>query len=271
MTEERIAALPMYDFPYLTAAHDSLWGALAERLSAAGVAGVPPRLTRNLAVIDTWRHPRLLLGQACEYPLAKSHAAHVRLVATPCYAARGCDGARYRSAIVIQGDDPASSLADLRGRRCAVNQMDSNSGMNLLRAAVAPLAAGEGFFGSVVVTGSHLASARMVGDGRADTAAIDCVSLAHFERFDPALIARLRILAWTEAAPSLPFVTAMSTDAGTLHALHQTLAAVSVDPALGAVRERLFLEGFDLAPDAGFSAVWRLEQQAIASGYPSLQ
>ena len=41
--------------------------------------------------------------------------------------------------------DADITLADLKGRRCAVNQIDSNSGMNLLRAAIAPLADGTAF------------------------------------------------------------------------------------------------------------------------------
>ena len=90
MTIARIAALPMYDFPDLTAAHDALWQALATRLAAAGVDSVPQALSRDLSHVDFWRHPGLLLGQACEYPLAKAGVA-VRLVATPRYSAPGCD------------------------------------------------------------------------------------------------------------------------------------------------------------------------------------
>jgi hypothetical protein len=54
----------------------------------------------------------------------------------------------------------ATSLDDLRGGRCAVNDLGSNSGMNLLRAEIAPLANGKAFFKSVLVTGSHLAGQR---------------------------------------------------------------------------------------------------------------
>ncbi len=89
---QRIAALPMYDFPELRESHDELWAALASRLVAAGVANVPPLLTQSLGHVDVWRHRRLLLGQGCEYPLATSLAGAVRIVATPCYTALGCVG-----------------------------------------------------------------------------------------------------------------------------------------------------------------------------------
>ncbi len=83
----------MYDFGELRAAHDLLWSAIAERLVAAGVADVPTRLTRDIEHREVWRHPQLLLGQACEYPLAKSFGQHVMIVATPGYSAPGCVGA----------------------------------------------------------------------------------------------------------------------------------------------------------------------------------
>lgn len=46
-----------------------------------------------------------------------------------------------QSAIVVRADHPAETLAELRGSRWVVNEAASNSGMNLLRAAVAPPAA----------------------------------------------------------------------------------------------------------------------------------
>ena len=155
MASERIAALPMYDYPELAPAHDALWSALADRLIAAGVSDPPLKLTRTLSHFETWRHPGLLLGQGCEFPLAKSFAGRVRLVATPRYAVPGCDGPRYRSAIVVRADDPAETLGDLRHRRCVVNERDSNSGMNLLRAAIAPISQRTRFFESVSLSGSR--------------------------------------------------------------------------------------------------------------------
>lgn len=264
MTVARIAALPMYDFPDLRAAHDALWQALTSRLAAAGVERVPQALSRDLPPVDSWRHPGLLLGQACEYPLAKSHGAAVQIVATPRYSAPGCYGARYRSAIVVRREDSAATLADLKGRRCAVNQIDSNSGMNLLRAAIAPLADGAAFFGAVTVSGAHIESARMVAAAQADVAALDCVSFAHLQRFDGALTAGLRVVAWSSASPSLPLITTRATDAATLHRLRNALASIAEDPALEPVRARLFLRGFDFDCDGTFSEVLRLAPNTCA-------
>ncbi len=182
MGTDWIAALPMYDFPDLAAAHDAWWLAVAEELRAAGVRNPPRQLNRELGHLDSWRHPHLLLGQACEYPLATAFHRWARPLATPRYAAPGCEGGRYRSAIVVRASEAAASLTEMHGRRCAINEASSNSGMNLLRAAIAPIALRRRFFDSVTISGSHWDSARMVADGGADIAAIDCVSYAHLQR-----------------------------------------------------------------------------------------
>ena len=72
----------------------------------------------------------------------------------------------------------AGRWPNFAARRPALNAHDSNTGMNLFRAAIAPIAGGAPFFRAVVVTGSHEASVAAVAEGRADLAAIDCVSFA---------------------------------------------------------------------------------------------
>ena len=265
-----IAALPMYDYPELAGAHDALWSAISTRLLAAGLVAAPSNLRRDLDHLAGWRHPYLLLGQACEYPLAKSLAGQVRPIATPHYSAPGCEGARYRSAVLVRATDPARELADLRERRCAVNEADSNSGMNLLRAAIAPLAAGRRFFATIRLSGSHRASVRMLTDGEADVAAVDCISLAHLQRCAPASLAALRILCWTPAARCPPFITAGATDEATLRALRAALAGVAADPALAAVRERLLLAKIDLEHDGCYAEALEHERRAAELGYPAL-
>jgi len=257
----------MYDLPELEAANDALWAAIAERLRAEGLDGVPERLTRGGSLEAIWTDPKLLLAQTCGYPLVTSLGERVCVVATPKYSAQGCDGAFYRSAVVVRGSDPARQLADLRGRRAAVNDLASNSGMNLLRAEVAPLAKDAPFFGAVTITGAHVASVEAVAAGEADVAAIDGVTWSHLQRRRPSTTQGLKVLSWTKAAPGLPLITA-ETDAGLLATLREALAQVARDAALTAVRERLLLDGFEILPEGAYDAILALERDAIAQGYP---
>jgi ABC-type phosphate/phosphonate transport system substrate-binding protein len=271
MTAAQIAALPMYDFPELIATHDALWQFLAARLRQLGLSDVPAGLTRDLGHTQTWQHPGLLLGQGCEYPLAKSFSTHIRVIGTPRYSAPGCEGSCYRSAVVVRSADAADSLRALRGRRCIINERDSNSGMNLLRAIVAPVAGGRTFFSSVAISGSHRESVARVVAGEADVTALDCVTLAHLGRLQPQLTAGLRILCWTPASPCLPYITASAQSDPTVQALRTALQDVFTDPALATLRDTLLLTGIDFETDASFDRVLRLERSAAELGYPELR
>lgn len=265
-----IAALPMYDFPELREAHDRFWSALARRLQEGGVVGVPQGLTRRWSHREVWSHPGLLFGQACEYPVSKSFRGYLRILATPHYRAPGCSRHCYRSAIVARAEEAADSLEDLRQRRCVLNEPDSNSGMNLLRAALAPLSGGARFFRSVSCSGSHRKSVELIVAGEADVAAIDCVTLEHLRRTRPELIAQIRIVDWTPSSPCLPFVIARQTGDSTVAAVRCALKAVCADPTLAPVRETLLLEGVNLAPDTTFARILELERQAQQWCYPAL-
>ena len=265
-----LAGLPMYDFARLAAANDALWQAVAARLTAAGLDGVPAQLERSLPIDRLWQDPRLLLAQTCGYPLMTSLQGRVRLVATPRYRAAGCTGTSWGSALIVRADDAGADLAAFRGRRCAANQPHSNTGMNLLRAAVAEVAEGRPFFRSVAWSGSHRGSLALVAAGEADVAAIDAVTLAHLGVSEPGLVGQIRVLGWTAATQGLPFITAGRTDDATVAVLRQALDDIATDPVHGWIRDALLLDGFETVPEADYDGVMALERRAIALGYPAL-
>jgi ABC-type phosphate/phosphonate transport system substrate-binding protein len=260
----------MYDFPWLARANDALWAGVARHLRAAGLERVPDHLDRTRPREAVLRDPDLLLGHTCGYPLMTALDGVVRPVATPRYALPGCDGAWHRSLVVVREDAPYERLDQLRGRRAALNGFDSNTGMNLLRAAVAPLAGGRPFFGDLLVTGAHLESLAAVRSGRADVAAIDCVTHGLAARHRPDLVAGTRVLAWTEATPSLPLVTRAAAPEAHVAALRSALDAAAADPDLAEARAALALEGFEVLPLSAYGRVLELERAAAEAGYPTL-
>lgn len=266
----RVASLGMYDPPAVHAANDALWAAIADRLIASGARDVPSLLDRTRTLPDIWDDPALLLAQCCGYPLATTWQGRLRYVATPRYAVTGCEGSDYRSRIVIRRDDPARSIADLRGREAVINDRSSNSGMNMFRALLAPLAGGRPFFSSVTETGSHAESARMVARGAADIAAIDAVTHAHLLRDEPDTVRRLRTIGWTNASPGLPLVTSVTTTPRGLALLRRALRQVEEDAALAPVRAALLLDGFDILPPARYRTLLKVEAIAMRAGYPVL-
>jgi ABC-type phosphate/phosphonate transport system substrate-binding protein len=261
MQAPRVASLAMYDAPPLDAANDALWATIAARLP-----GAPARLARGRPLEAIWTDPGLLLAQTCGWPLLTRLAGRVQVVATPCYALPGCAGPMHRAFIVVREADAAASLADLRGRRLALNAWDSNTGMNLLRAAIAPLAREGRFFGAIEVTGAHAASLRAVATEKADAASVDCVTFGLAQRHRPDLVAGLRVLAHTPASPGLPLITRGSANAAELAALRAALRA-----ALGSTAaDTLGLVGFAMLPLAAYETLRAMAAEASRRGYAAL-
>ena len=265
------ASLPMYDLPEVRDHTDRLWTAIAEELHGLGVADVPDMLERPADHHDAWRPPGLLLSQSCGYPVATALRDVVRVVATPHYAAIGCDGPRYRSAVVVRASSRAASLDDLRGTVCAFNAGDSHSGYNALRAAVAPIANGRPFFSTTIGTGAHAASIAVVRDRRADVCAVDCVTWALLSRYRPSSLSGLAVLAHTEAAPGLPFVTAGDCSDATVETIRNALDRAFSRPDLAETRSALLIGGLSVSTLDTYAPLLEMERAAVALGYPDLE
>jgi ABC-type phosphate/phosphonate transport system substrate-binding protein len=172
--------------------------------------------------------------------------------------------------ILVNKKSQAKTVEDLRGRTAAFNDTQSQSGMNALRASVAPLNRNGRFFGRVIQSGRHEASIRAVADGTADVATVDCVTWACLQRYRPASVERLRVLGMTQEMPALPFITARSANAERLRRMRAALARAIADPALARVREALFLSDIVALPENAYLAIDRMEEGAVALGYPQL-
>ena len=252
------------------AAVEHLWALIAARLTAAGFADVPLHPQWPADYHAHWLQPGLLLSQACGYPLVTVLEEKVRVVGAFQYDVPGCTGVFQRSQVVVRADDPSEALVDLRGRRVAYNGTDSQSGYNSLRALVAPLARDGQFFGSRLATGSHVESAKAVRDGKADVAAIDCVSLAGFRRYEPDVVQGVRVLTETAAYPGLPLITAAGTDKTALALLRQVLGQLMHDPAAAKPLHALFITGFEALDFPDYQACAAMRDAAIAMHYPAI-
>ena len=122
-----IASLPMYDWPELRWATDKWWGGIAQHL------GVALGLTREADHMAAWRRDDLLFSQTCGYPITHEFRGALHLLATPHYAAAGCEGPNYASFVFARETAP---IAMFRGGVAAINADDSMSGMLALRLAV---------------------------------------------------------------------------------------------------------------------------------------
>ena len=265
-----VASLPMYDLPAIRDATDHWWRGLARAFRAEGVPDVPDTLSRGPNVRDLWHEGGLLFSQTCGYPLIHDLKDQVTLLATPCYAAEGCDGPNYCSTIVVPARSAASSLADLEGTSCAINRRDSHSGYNVLRNMVAPLARNGRFFNSVTETGNHPDSLRLVAAGGADVAAIDCVTYALMARHEPETATETRVLCRSLQAPGLPYVTAGIASSNLKERLLNGLARAFAEPGLNETRRALMLDNYKILALKDYNKISGFEADSVLRGYPHL-
>jgi ABC-type phosphate/phosphonate transport system substrate-binding protein len=256
--------------PVVVEAQRRLWAFLRDRLRAAGMRDLPEALDETIAHHEAWLDPRLVFAQTCGFPFVKNLRGRVRLVATPVYEAPGCVGPTMCSVIVVREERAPQSLAACAGLTAAINERGSNSGYNLLRAAVAPYAGGRPFFAEVKETGGHLASLEAVRSGAADLAAIDCITYDLMRRHAPERLQGSHVLAQTPSGPNLPFITRLSASDEDVTALRAALKAAIVARELVNARTILGLKDVVLLEEPAYDVLLQHEQAAIAAGYPDL-
>jgi len=247
------------------------WQALFNQFRRLLDAG--EQLDENL-VFDTGesvlRNPGLFIGHTCGYPLMKHLQDAVTPFCVPIFNVSGVEGNLYSSRFIVAAESDIGSLAECAGRIVAINNRDSNSGMNVLRHAIAKLNPAGPFFTSVVNSGGHLQSLTAVAEKRADVAAIDCVSFQFIEDRWPELTAQVRSIGDSVKTCSLPLVmpnaNLPSTDT------RQILAALNkalkqLNPRL---RQQLHLSHFASVSLGDYQSILEVASFAIDAGYPEL-
>jgi ABC-type phosphate/phosphonate transport system substrate-binding protein len=245
-----IASLPMYDLPETREATDSFWAAVAK---AYGVSG---GLTRGGDWMQVWREPNMLFSQTCGYPFTHEFRGKLTYVATPHYAAEGCEGPLYCSILFARERAPLSTF---KNKRAAYNSKDSMSGYLALKLVFAQeqrlKQIDRPFFSSSVETGSHVASLAAAQTGAADICAIDCVTVALLKKHRPSALQNLVEVARSPAVPGLPYVTR----GGESDRLREAIFAVMEDGAMAAVRDALLLQGASELSPQGYEIILEKE------------
>lgn len=259
-------SLPMYNLPAMQPANAAFWAAIRQELAWPAAPALPdfgrPPVPAAIEA-DT------LFTQVCGYPLQTVFRGQARLLGIPTYALPHCGPLSHAGVFVVRDASPFQHLEDLRGSHFVFNSLDSNSGMNLPRRALADIASGKPFFARCDETGSQPANLERVAAGEADATCVDCVTYAFNIEHKPHLRG-LRVLAPTPPSPAIPFVTAIDTPEPLFQALQGALLRVGQAPEHAAARVGLHIAG--IAPPEGtdYTVQLRYEAEAAALGYPTL-
>ena len=266
-TAPQFATLGMYAF---TTAQQAAWQQLFDRFSDLST------VVHGSVTLSFDHNPERLLeaglwfGHTCGYPLMTGLQDHVSPFCVPLFDVPGTKGKLYSSRFIVAADSDILTIADSRGRVAAMNNPDSNSGMNVFRRAVAEVSGAAKFFDRVVTSGGHLYSLEAVAMGEADIAAIDCVSYQLILDWRPDLCAGLRAIGDSVHTCGLPLVIpraeVIGVDApGMTERLNKALALCD-----SAVHKTLHLAGFASVGLEDYQSILEVERFAVERGYPVL-
>jgi ABC-type phosphate/phosphonate transport system substrate-binding protein len=219
---------------------------------------------------DVLRGHDLFFGHTCGYPLMTSLQDQLLPFCVPVFDVEGCDGAFYSSHIIVAKDAAIKSLKDCRGTTVAINHIDSNSGMNLLRYELAKLGATAGFFNRVDISGGHWQSIEAVAKGNAQVAAIDSVSLQLAKDHMPELTSGVRSIGTSAQTGGLPFVIPRSQYNLDVCASYVDVLNQALNQVPQTILDILHLIRFEATDIAHYQSILELKKFAIDSGYPEL-
>jgi ABC-type phosphate/phosphonate transport system substrate-binding protein len=261
----------MYNLPEMRPLNAAFWDAMRQELARQGIDDVAASLEFERPPVPAEIERHTLFTQVCGYPLQTIYRGQATLLGAPVYAVEHCEGATLAGVFIVHRDAAFERLVDLQGCRFVYNSRHSNSGMNLPRRAIADIADGRPFFGSIAETHSQPGNIERIARGEADATCVDCVTHAFFCRHRPQLGAQTRVLAAAPPGPSIPFVTSIATPADLKAGLQAALFAVARAPRWRDVRSGLMLRDIVPADLASYAVQLRYEREAVELGYPELR
>lgn len=265
-------SLPMYNLPEMQSDNRVFWGAMRVELSRLGVDDLSDDLDFSRRPVPAEIETDTLFTQVCGYPLQTIYRRQATLLGAPVYADKYCKGSTHCGVFIVGAKSWFKQLEDLRGCRFAYNSRHSNSGMNLPRRAIAEIAGGKPFFGTIAETHSHPGNIERVAQDEIDATCVDNVTYAFVTRHRPALGGATRVLTTTPPSPSIPFVTTSRAPVELKAALRKALFRVARAEEWAGVRAGLLLQ--DIVPiddKSPYEELLRYETEARALGYPELQ
>jgi ABC-type phosphate/phosphonate transport system substrate-binding protein len=265
------ASLPMYNLVEMRELNAAFWSAMRVELERQGVRDVPQVLDFERSPVPDAIGPATLFTQVCGYPLQTIYSGQAELLGAPVYDVEHCEGATHRGVFLVHRDARFKTLADLKGCRFVFNSRHSNSGMNLPRRAIAELALGAPFFGSITETQSQPGNIERVARGEAEATCVDCVTYAFFCRHRPTLGGLTRVLATTPPSPSIPFVTSVTIPADLKACVQAALFKVAHAPEWAQVRAGLMLQDIVTVDQTRYAVQLAYQREAAELSYPELR
>jgi ABC-type phosphate/phosphonate transport system substrate-binding protein len=222
---------------------------------------------------ELWSRSDLGCAFMCGFPFARSQP-RPKVVAAPVPSDPRYGGLPvYFTDLVVRADSAFQTLEDTFGKRLGYTVETSHSGFNALRHHLLPFRRDERpkLYAETIgplVTPRRVIEALLVDE--IDVGPLDCFALDLVRRHEPAMAARLRVVATTDAAPIPLLIASPACPDETVARLTASLVAFGVAPECASLRGELCLSGFAPVVPEKYEKTIAWDREAIAAGYAML-
>lgn len=171
----------------------------------------------------------------------------------------------YRSVVVVRRDSGIKTFDDLKGKRFAFTDPDSNTGSLVPRYFLAQRGlTPEQFFGETFFTNGHDNSIKAVVVGLADGAAVDSLVWTFMRREDPKVEAVTRAVYSSPPYGIPPVVVHPDLNAELKGHLREILLALDRDPEAAPLMEKLRIQRFAPGSDGAYDSVREMRKWVLS-------
>ena len=174
----------------------------------------------------------------------------------------------YFSDVIVRRDSLFQTFADLRGASWSFNDLDSHSGVGVVRYWLAKAGVPAGYFGRVVEAGFHQESIRKVRLGEVDASAVDSQVLAIELRDQPDFELQLRIIDTMGPSPIQPVVAAAQLSATLKNDLRAVFLEIGNDPTARSVLNCGLIQRFTAVDDSAYDDIRHMIEFAQDVQFP---
>lgn len=165
----------------------------------------------------------------------------------------------YYANLIVPIDSPAQCLEDLKGKRFAFTDPQSNSGKLvptylLAKEGETP----ESFFGEIIYTYAHDKSIHAVAEKTVDAASVDSLIYAYMLEKDPEIAAKTRILSKSEPYGIPPVVVSPDISDALRSRLRTVLLQMNDDPEGRDILQGMQIGRFVESDDAAYDTIRKI-------------
>lgn len=136
----------------------------------------------------------------------------------------------YFSDVIVHRDSSFKTISDLHGATWAYNEPGSHSGFGVVRYTLALQGKSFAYFSTVIESGAHQNSLRMILDREVDASAIDSTVLELEMRRDPQITSQIRVIDTFGPSPIPPWVISGNTPVELRQRLLERFVHMALDP-----------------------------------------